>query len=113
MKYLFYIFPIILFTSIAAAATQVENTKIKELYLSKKHGDFVFIRLDMPAPRSACSKNGTWDYTLELSSEFGRAMYSTVLSAYVAGKSLTATGNDGGLCNETGSVESLGGLRLM
>jgi hypothetical protein len=107
MKFIISLISMMVFSSGASSVTQADSTKIKELYMAKNHGEYVFIKLENSPDRSGCSKNGTWDYTLELTTDFGRAMYSTILSAYFAGKTVTAKGNVLGECNEIGSVESL------
>ena len=112
MKHIVFTTLVLFLSSTAMSATEVANTQIEELSLVREYGEFVFVKLQDSAPRSDCSTNGYWDYTLPLDTEFGRVLYSTILSAYMAGKSVSISGNSNGLCSEFGSVETLNSVRL-
>lgn len=99
-------------STLVSANTSSSDTKVTDIAIAQEYGEFAFIKLETPPSRSNCSTNNHWDYTLTLKTELGRAQYSTVLAAFLAGKTVSVSGVTGGLCNEFGSVESMNTITL-
>ncbi|HMU65609.1 MAG TPA: hypothetical protein PKE57_00610 [Cellvibrionaceae bacterium] len=93
-----------------AQASEVNDTKISQIGFNKQYGNFVFVKLEKSASRISCSTNGFWDYTLSLEGDIGKSIYSSLLAAYMAGKTVTVYGLSTPACNEFASVESISGL---
>ena len=111
MKYL-----IVLLASIFGStvyASEVLDTKIAKMSINKEYGSFVFIKLETSAARIGCSTNGYWDYTLSIQTDAEKVMYSTLLSAYMAGKNVSIYGFSAPICDEFSSVESMAGFRVL
>lgn len=92
--------------SFSGFATEYDNVTIKRLMLHRNFNDVVFIDLDIESPtRLECHENNEWDYVLNISDDFGRAIYSTLLAMKASQSSGLFTGN--GLCNVYDYAESL------
>ncbi len=103
---------ILLMPGIAFGAN-VSNTKIVRVAINAEYGDYAFIKLANAPERIQCSTNGTWDYTLPLTTETNRAMYSTILAAFMSGKTVNVYGLSSPDCNEFPHVESMNTIDVM
>lgn len=111
MKYLIVLLAVVLVSTVHAS--EVLDTKIVQMSINKQYGSYVFIKLENSAARISCSTNGHWDYTLSIQTEADKAMYSTLLSAYMAGKKVNIYGFSTPVCNEFPSVESMAGFNVL
>lgn len=95
-----------LFYATLSNASSISNVKVKKLAINSQYGDFVFIELESDPERIACSINGGWDYTLSLTSETHKAMYSMLLAAHMSQRAISISGLSVPSCNEFPSIES-------
>lgn len=94
-----------------SASSDISNTTVVDVSINRDYGPYVFIRVaTAPANPAACSSNGYWHYTLPLSGDGVREIYSMLLTAHVSGATVDLSGL--GVCNEFASVESLRSLRV-
>lgn len=97
--------------SAAHATSDISNTTIADLSISKAYGSFVFIKVAAsPANPAACSTNGGWHFTLPLSTAADQQLYAMLLTAFASGTTVDMSGL--GACNEHGAIESLRSLRV-
>ncbi len=98
----FYKFGLYSFISIASSvslAGEVSNTTITKLMIDTNHGDKVFIKTEKePTARPTCHSS-SWSFVLPLDNELYKNMYSMLLAAQTAGKSIELKGR-----NQTCSV---------
>jgi hypothetical protein len=95
-----------------ATAADVEAAHVLNLAINKSFGNFVFVKLDKPhAVPIACAINGSWQYTLPLSTEVDKRMFALLVTAQTTGKPVSING--AGACNEFGAVESMSALGLL
>ncbi|ROQ23373.1 hypothetical protein [Gallaecimonas pentaromativorans] len=98
--------------SVVSYASEINGVKVKQLSINENYGDFIFIKLSQSPERIACSKNGYWDYTLKLSTDADKALYSMLLMAASSGKSINVSGLDQPACNEFNTIESASRIDL-
>lgn len=94
------VFPVIV------SASTVSNVKIKKIAIDHVYGDYAFIALESSPDRIPCAINHTWDYTLPLTDDLYRTMFSMLLAAHLSGRAITIAGLDIPACNEFYAVES-------
>lgn len=93
-----------------AQTSEITNTKITRTMMDANYGSILFIQVDGAPERTNCHKNGTWDYVLPTSTDFGKQMLSQILTAHAANKSVSIKGNDD--C-PVGSTEEMIRLELL
>lgn len=54
----------------------------------------LFIQVEGSPIRTNCHANGTWDYVLPTSTDFGKQLLSRVLTAHAANKTVKISGKD-------------------
>ncbi len=87
---------------LANAGSTISDTKITLLGLDKNHPDVLFIRTaksPLEQDRVGCHTNNDWNYTLKMSSEFDKKIFSAMLAAQNSKQTLTLVGSgncDGG-----------------
>lgn len=86
--------------------------KIAELAISKSYSNFVFIKMDTVQSKIPCATNGSWHFTLPLNTDQEKSMYSAILAAHMAGKTIRLDGFTPGVFSEFGSIESLSTFTL-
>lgn len=97
------------------AASNLTAVTILEIAIDPAYGNFVFIRVSTPPTGTSCGTNGYWHFTLPFTNALspnptGAQQYAALLSAQMAGKTISITGT--GTCNETNTVESLRGINV-
>ncbi|WP_096086616.1 hypothetical protein [Agaribacterium haliotis] len=91
-------------------SNSVHGVEIIKLAINPAYGNYVLIKLDQPPERISCSENGSWDFTLSLTSDVYKHMYSLLLSAFMAGKKIDINGTNS--CNEFPHIESVNTLHV-
>jgi hypothetical protein len=93
------------------SAGSVGNVTIAEIALDPDYGNLVFVRVS-PAPqtRIACSQNGYWHFAFPLDRTMARAIYTAILAAHMAGKTISITGADN--CDTWRDVETIRGINV-
>ncbi len=112
VKKILFLFLFLFVNSTVFGATVADNVTITEMSISKSYGDYVFIKVSAEPSRIACATNGYWHFTLPLSTETDKAIYSTLLSAYMSKSKIRIDGYSNAGCNEFGTIESMSGFTL-
>ena len=87
-------------------ATVIDGASIKRLMLDRSLDGRVFIELDRSQDQKiGCHTNTGWEYVLDITDEFGKAMYSMLLSLQASGKPAYFRGKDN--CSVYSQIETL------
>ncbi|MGD1336373.1 hypothetical protein ACP6H1_28785 [Vibrio harveyi] len=90
----------------ASHATEIYTTKITTLMLDKKYAHQVYIKTSKPhvsgSPECHAS---SWSFVLKIDTDQSETMYSVLLAAYMAGKTVNLIGSD--TCNSHNGIEDL------
>ncbi len=79
-------------------AIKHSNVSVTGFSLHRNFENVVFVQLSSENPsRLECHANENWDFVLDISNDFGKAMYSTLLTMKASGSTGTFTGT--GQCN--------------
>ena len=81
-----YIFIVLILMSTSASSRE-SGSEVKRLYVNKQ-GWVLFTLEDGVNEKPACNTNNIWDFGFKLSENYGREMYSALLSAHATGKSI-------------------------
>jgi len=108
---------IALIFSASLQASEIANTKITKLMIDKNHnlGMAVFIKTDGVANRTlglGCHDNVSWDYVLDISEEYGKQMYSMLLTARASQKDIKLVGVNQSTCDVYSNIETLRRVEL-
>lgn len=105
-KYLITLFALLSAFPLFGHATTIQNTKISFMMMDANYGHKLYIRTSVNhASGSPACFNSSWSFVLDMSTELGMSMYSTLLAVYMADKSLNLIGNDE--CNNHTGIEDL------
>jgi len=96
---------LLLLPTLSWASTQ-DAVKIQQINVNRELGQ-VFIQTTIPASPAGCHTDTHWNYTFLLTNEADNAMYSTLLSAKIAGKTLSLVGFAACPSTGYGAVEEL------
>ncbi len=97
---------ILLLLSLSGTASEIEPAVVKRLMLDRVFEGKVFIQLDCHQTSPIeCHDNESWEYVLDITDEYGKAMYSTLLSLYASGKPGLFRGDE--TCSLYHSAETL------
>jgi len=100
------IFITLLCVSGSVLASDFENAEIKRLMLYRDFPDLVFIDLELERTDFlSCHTNRNWDFILDISDDFGKAIYSALLSMRLSGQHGKFTGT--GSCSRYSYSETL------
>jgi hypothetical protein len=107
------IFIVLITTGFSANSSEIDNTKITRTMMDEGYGQVLFIQVERDPVRDGahCHSNGTWDYVISTESEFGKQMFSQLLAAYAAGKTIKMFGK--GTCLVNSSTETLKRIELL
>jgi hypothetical protein len=94
-----------------ALAGELDGVIVKRIMHDRSQAGKVFIELDRKQTSPAsCHNNHNWQYVLDISDNYGKAMYSTLLSLHMSGKQALFRGTQE--CTLFGSVETLGRIEI-
>lgn len=109
MKHLILMIFIIL-SPISYASTTV-ITNIKEIMLDQDNGVKLYFKVTESTPTDgSCRTNQNWPYVLDISTEFGKSMYSAILAAYIGKLDIQVFGY--GTCDIHNAVETVKRIEL-
>lgn len=100
-------------TNCTNIATGVENSLVEKIAINDVYGSYVFIKLNKSPERIPCSTNGPWDYTLPLSNEGQKAIFTILIAAKISGMAINIGGSSNPACNEFPHIESVGAIYLI
>lgn len=88
------------------SASEINQATIKRLMLDRVFEGKVFVQLNkhQSAPIE-CHDNDHWEYVLDITDDYGKAMYSTLLSLHASGKAGLFRGDE--TCSLYHSAETL------
>jgi hypothetical protein len=109
----FYTFLCLLFLGFGVQASEINNVKITRMMMDSNYGTKLFIQVEGTPARASghCHVNGTWDYAVDTSNEFGKQISSQILTAYIVQKSVKMSGSD--QCTVHSSVEDFKRIVLL
>lgn len=87
--------------SINASASEITDTTISRIMADQTYGQVVYVQLaGSPARGSGhCHTNPKWDYLLSTETDLGKQLFSQLLLAHGAGKTVEIHGRDACLNN--------------
>lgn len=92
-------------------ATEISSATIKRLMLDRSMTGKVFVSLDKHQTNSvACHTLAHWEFVLDISDDFGKALYSSLLSLQASGRSALFRGDDA--CSLYPQIETLRRIEL-
>jgi hypothetical protein len=87
-------------------AGQIDDALVKRIMLDRQYGEKVFIELEKRHTNLAsCHSNNHWQYVLDISDDYGKAMFSSILSLHLAGRKALFNGTDN--CSLYRNIETL------
>ena len=92
-------------TNIAMASSHV-TAKIVQILSGPNYGNNIIIKIDKTPTVSGCHTNQSYNYVFDGTTEQGQMYLSLVLSAHMAGRSVSIAGY-GNRCNNYNGVEDL------
>ena len=93
-------------TSMNIEATEVTSASVKKIMMDRNLIGKVFIQLNVRQPSTIeCHHNSSWEYVLDITDDYGKHMYSTLLTLYASGKQGLFAGDN--LCSQYKNIETL------
>ena len=100
------IFIILIILSPFSYASTTGMTNITEIMLDEGNGVKLYFKVAETIPTDgSCSTNQNWPYVFDISTEFGKSMYSAVLAAYIGQLDVQVFGY--GTCDVHNAVETV------
>ncbi|MCR9577116.1 hypothetical protein NB501_16815 [Vibrio alginolyticus] len=106
---------VLLFTTHASNAGEIIDTKITSLMFDKQYSHQVYIKTSKQhdSGSKADCQNSVWSFVLKLDSEQAKSMYSMLLAAHMAGKSVTLAGTGRCDAHRSHTIEDLRRVELV
>jgi len=96
---------VVLFSSFASLASTTSITKIKEIMLDQNNGIKVYLKVEDSLPNVGCRTNLNWPFVIDISTDFGRSLYSALLMSYASKSKVIVHGF--GTCTVHNGVETV------
>lgn len=106
---------ILLFTILCSMsnsfASTTDLTTIEEIMLDNDNGVKVYFKVKQSLPpEDGCRENPNWPYVFDISTDFGKSMYSALLAAYASKSTVKVFGY--GTCAVHNAVETVKRIEL-